>query len=216
MSASSRHLSILVRTVVAGLLAACATAPRVRPFTGVPAPKVLPRTALPPGHRRLVFDWDYREKIFRAKGQGVARVAPPDSVRLDFFLENGAAGGYVLLLGDSTFFPAQADAARYIPSAPLLWASLGRFTPVGTDTTVAVDGDSLRVQIGPVTEWRAAFVDNRLVQVERIARSRIEEYVVRSDADQVTYRHARAGRTLRMAITKQLEDSAFDEAIWRR
>ncbi|MFN8572714.1 MAG: hypothetical protein U0132_11755 [Gemmatimonadaceae bacterium] len=198
------------------MLAACASVPRLRPLSGVPAPKVLPRTAIPSGHRRLVFDWEYREKIFHAKGQGVARVAAPDSVRLDFFLENGTAGGYVLLLGDSTFFPADADASRYIPSVPLLWASLGRLTPTGTDTVVAVDGDSLRADIGRGPAWRATFVGNRLVQVQRITDSRIEEYVIRSDTSRVVYHHARAGRTLRMAITKQLEDTAFDEAIWRR
>jgi hypothetical protein len=92
---------------------ACASIPRAAPLTGTPAPRSLPSTALSSGYRRTVFQWEYREKIFRAHGEGVARIAPPDSVRLDFFLENGAAGGFVILLGDSLFAPAQDDAARF-------------------------------------------------------------------------------------------------------
>jgi hypothetical protein len=190
--------------------------PRATPLTGTPAPRILPVTALARGHRRIVFTWEYREKFFGAHGEGVARIAPPDSVRLDFFLENGAAGGYVLLLGDSTFTPAQDEAARYIPSVTLLWATLGRLTPQAADTTVAVDGDTLRAEIGHSPVWRAAFVAERLVRVEQINRERIAEYVVRSDSTHVVYRHTKPGRSLRLTITRQVEDSAFDEAIWRR
>lgn len=146
----------------------------------------------------------------------MARVAPPDSVRLDFFLQNGAAGGFVILLGDSLFNPAQDDAARYIPPATLLWSTFGRLTAMGGDTVVVVDGDTLRTDIGQQPTWRAAFGGGKLVRLDRIDDHRIAEYVVRSDSVHVEYHHARPGRTLRLTITRQFEESAFDEAIWRR
>lgn len=186
------------------------------PLSGTPAPRRLPSTALPAHYQRLIFEWEYREKIFRARGEGVARIAPPDSIRLDFFLQNGTAGGFVVVLGDSVFAPAGDDAARYIPSGTLLWATLGRLTAAGPDTTVAVDGDTLRTDIGRGPTWRAAFVGERLVRVERIDDERVGEYVVRPDSLRVLYRQVRLGRSLRLTITRLLEDSAFDEAIWRR
>lgn len=198
------------------MVSACASVPRAEPLRGVPAPPHLPRTELPSGHRRLIFSWDYRERVFSAHGQGVARIAPPDSVRLDFFLENGAAGGYVLLIADSTFAPAQDDAARYIPTQNMLWAGLGRLTPTAADTTVAVDGDTLRAEIGKSSTWRAAFVGARLARVDHIAGGKLLENVVRPDSSRIVYRHFGARRTLRLTITSQHEDSAYDEAIWRR
>ncbi|HEX6316731.1 MAG TPA: hypothetical protein VFZ73_17795, partial [Gemmatimonadaceae bacterium] len=75
-----------VAAVVTG--AGCATAPRAGPLTGIPVAAGVPSTRLPPGYRRLIFGWEYKERVYAARGDGVARIAPPDSVRIDLFLDN--------------------------------------------------------------------------------------------------------------------------------
>ena len=80
--------------------AALGCAPRVPPLLGVVADEGVPSTALPPGHLRLVFRWAYDDALFAAKGEGVARVAAPDSVRLDFFVDAGLGAGEAILIGD--------------------------------------------------------------------------------------------------------------------
>jgi hypothetical protein len=217
---SDRSLS-LVRLLAAGTAAvgaaSCAArAPQAPPLAGTPTTAPLPATTLPPGHRRIVFDWSYREKVFSGHGQGVARIAPPDTARVDFFLENGAAAGYVILIGDSLSVPEQEEVRRYLPPVPLLWASLGRLAVSGRDTVAKVDGDTLRVDIGPDPVWRAAFAGNAIARLERIHRGRVEEVVTRPDSFRVSYRHTPARRTLRLTVLKRFEERPFDEAIWRR
>jgi len=202
-----------VAAVAAVVAAACA--PRAGPLLGVPTTRRLPNTALPPGHRRLVFRWEYRERVFSARGEGVARIAPPDSVRLDFFLENGATGGCVALIGDSLTVPAQNEVRRYLPPVPMLWAALGRITIVGPDTTVRVDGDTLRAEIGRDPIWRMAFGSDSPVRVERIAGGRIEESVERTDSTRVVYRQPGAGRSLVLTVLRRFAETRFDAAIWR-
>ncbi|MBV6521360.1 MAG: hypothetical protein MNPFHGCM_01495 [Gemmatimonadaceae bacterium] len=197
-------------------LSACASIRIAPPLGGVRSAVALPATRLPDRHRRTVFTWEYREKIFSARGEGVARIAPPDSVRLDFFLQNGAAGGAVIMIGDSLFAPAQDEATRYLPPVTLLWASLGRLTATAPDTVVAIDGDTLRADIGEHPRWRVAFRDGWLARVEHVEDGRVTEYAVRRDSLHVEYHHARPARTLRLAIIRHLEESAFDATIWRR
>lgn len=197
------------------MIAGCSRAPQAYPLAGAPAPARFPAAALAPVHRRIVFQWTYREKIFNAHGEGVARLAPPDSARIDFFLANGASGGYVILIGDSLYLPSPEDAKRYIPPVPLLWASLGRLAVQGRDTVARVDGDTLRADIGQDPVWRVTFGGNTLSKVERIDRQHLQEWIIRSDSAHVTYRHAGAGRTLRLTILRDQQDAAFDQEIWR-
>jgi hypothetical protein len=170
---------------------------------------------LPPGYRRVVFRWDYRERFFTGRGNGVARIAPPDSVRLDFFLENGAGAGFVILIDDSLAIPGDAPVRRYVPPVPMLWAALGRITFSARDTTVRVDGDTLRAEIGRDPTWRIAYGAEQPVRVERILGGRIEDAVERTDSSRVVYRQPRAGRTLQLHVTARHRETAFHEAIWR-
>lgn len=207
----------VVRALVwtgAAVLAGCAP-PRVRPITGMPFPDRLPATTLPAGHTRMVFRWDYDDRIFSARGEGVARIAAPDSVRLDFFADGGMGGGFAILIADSLHTAANDDARRYLPPVPLLWAAMGQLRVVAADTTALVDGDTLRVEIGEGPTWRAAFVDARLRELQRIDGRRLRESVV-LDSSTVVYRNHGARRRLTLRITRRLSDPPFDEAIWRR
>src|SRR4029079_3448449 len=109
------------------VLAAVACAPTAAPLKGVLAPdRSLPSLTLPPGHRQIVFKWDYQEGDIAARGDGSIRIAPPDSAMLDFFLGGGLVAGVAILIGDSLRAQNAALARRYIPPTPMMWAALGR------------------------------------------------------------------------------------------
>jgi hypothetical protein len=207
---------VIVRFIaITVLLAACATAPRAGPLTGVPVAAGIPDTRLRHGYRRLVFDWEYRERVFSARGQGVARIAPPDSVRIDLFLANFADAGFVILIADSLVAVAQDEARRSLPPPPLLWAALGVVRVTASDTIARQDGDTLRVEIGREPAWRMAYLASALGRMERIAGGRIEQTVQRRDSTRVVYRQPAAGRTLVLTIRQFISETGFDAAIWR-
>lgn len=199
----------------AGGAAACAAAPRAGPLTGVPVARAVPETRLPPGYKRLIFGWEYKERMGSARGEGVARIAPPDSLRIDLFLENGSSGGYVILIGDSLTALAQDEARRSLPPEPLLWATLGVVRVTATDTVAMQDGDTLRVEIGREPRWRMMFGSAALDRMERIAAGRIEETVERKDSTRVVYRQPGAGRSLVLTIRRFIPETRFDAATWR-
>ncbi len=195
------------------LVGGAACAPRVKPLVGEPVVRRLPVTAVPEGHTRLVFRWDYGDPLFSAKGEGVARIAAPDSVRLDFFADGGVGGGFALLIGDQLRTPANEDAMRYLPPAALLWAALGRLDVAGQDTTARLQGDTLRADIGASPVWRVAFSGEGLVSLQRIDGGRLRESVVR-DSSRISYRNFGSRRRLTLTLTRRLTDAPYDEAIW--
>lgn len=194
---------------------ACASAPLAGPLTGVPVAAGVPDTRLAPGHRRLIFGWEYKERLGSARGEGVARIAPPDSVRIDLFLENGNSGGFVILIGDSLTALAQDEARRSLPPEPLLWAALGVVRVTAADTVARQDGDTLRVEIGRDPTWRMAFGTRWLGRMERISGGRVEQMVERRDSTRVVYRQPAAGRSLVLTIRQFIPEPGFDAAIWR-
>ena len=196
------------------MLAGCAAAPRAGPLTGVPVARAIPDTRLAPGHVRVVFGWEYKERVFSARGDGAARISSPDSVRIDLFLENGASGGYVIMIGDSITAVAQDEARRSLPPEQLLWAALGVVRVTAPDTVVRQDGDTLRVEIGQNPTWRMAY-GSKLGRMDRIAGGRLEQTVERTDSTRVVYRQPGAGRSLVLTIRRTIRETGFDAAIWR-
>ena len=190
--------------------------PRVAPLEGLPAPaQSLPKGSLPGGHQKILFRWELVDGETRTRGDGVARVASPDSVRLDFFLGGGYGAGAAVMIGDSLQVPGPDAVRRLIPSRPLLWAALGRLDlPAERDTVVRVDGGLLRADIGSPTHWRATFHGDTLTRLERVDRDRLQEWVERGSDGVVTYRHEGARRTLSLVIQRSDAVSAFDSDIW--
>ncbi|MGH7624907.1 MAG: hypothetical protein ACREOJ_06290 [Gemmatimonadaceae bacterium] len=196
------------------LFGACA--PKAPPLAGAVVPATIPRTALPPVHRTIVFQWSFTDDNVRVRGDGAARVAPPDSVRLDFFVANGMGSGYALLVGDSVRTPSGDAVRRYLPPVPLLWAALGRLAvPAAPDTAARVDGDTLRVEIGHDPGWRATFVDRQLGRLEVVDGGRIPQWLTRSSTGSVRYEYSRARRALQLTIERVDTVPAFDAKIWR-
>jgi hypothetical protein len=211
----SRFVSAFV--VLASLLLAACAPPRVVPLQGAPVPvRQLPKGSLPEGNRKLVFQWELHDGDITARGDGVARIASPDSVRLDFFLGGGFGGGAAVLIGDSLRVPGPDMARRLVPPRALLWAALGRFDlPAERDTTVRVDAGVLRADIGSPVHWRATFRGDTLTRLERVEDGRMQEWVERTPDQKVQYRNEAARRTLSLVIQRSDAVAPFDPSIWR-
>jgi len=211
----------LARWAIA-LLAAGATAcrpvpPRTAPLPGIRAESLrLPALQFPAGGQRIVFEWELEDGELVSRGEGVARIAPPDSVRLDFFLGGGMGAGGAILIGDSLVLPEGGEMARrLVPPPPLLWAAFGRLAiPASADTIATTEGAMIRADVGQPPAWRISVLDGRLSRVERIERDRIVEWVDRSGGERVRYRHEGARRTLTLRVTRTIPDGPYDAAIW--
>ncbi|HET9426590.1 MAG TPA: hypothetical protein VFO55_14585 [Gemmatimonadaceae bacterium] len=202
-------------TLLAGSIVVVGCAPRLKPLGGEIAPVSMPRTVLPPIHRQVVFDWEYSDADMSGKGQGVARIAPPDSARLDFFLAGGYAGGSAILIGDSLQLPGVDLFRRLIPPPTLLWASLGKSAfPVTRDTAIRRENEFLRADLGRPVEWRATFRADSLIRLERVDGDRIVEWIERGAGDRIEYRQEAARRTLKLHVTRVDTLRGFDAAIW--
>jgi hypothetical protein len=184
---------------------------------GAPVPvQQLPKGTLPPGHRQVNFQWELRDGDMLTRGDGVARIASPDSVRLDFFLGGGFGSGAAILIGDSLQVPGPEFARKLVPPRALLWASLGRFdVPAEPDTVVRVDAGVLRADIGAPVHWRATFHGDTLSRLERVDGGRLQEWVDRSSAQKVQYRNEGARRSLSLVIQRSNAVAPFDPSIWR-
>lgn len=191
------------------------TAPRAGPLTGVPVATGIPDTRLRHGYRRLIFSWEAKERVFSTRGEGSARIAPPDSLRIDLFLENGSSGGYAILIGDSLVALAQDEARRSLPPEQMLWATLGVVRVTAPDTTARQDGDTLRVEIGRDPIWRMTFAARSLRRMERITGGRIEQMMERTDSTRIVYRQPAAGRSMVLTIRQFIPEVGFDATTWR-
>ncbi len=232
MRYSTRRSSMRRRTMpLLALLAATACTPTARPLVGTPTTTLLPPTGLPSRPQQLRFTWSYKDETFEANGDGVVRSMAPDRARLDFFLRNGMAGGYAILIGDSLTVPGVDLVRRFLPPVPLLWATLGRLAvPSTRDTVARIDGDLLRVDLGVLgggdasnaagRAWRVTFAGTSLARVDRIEDRKVVEWITRERGStgqwELRYVHERANRSLHISVTDTLTVEGFDDAIWRR
>jgi hypothetical protein len=196
-------------------LALVGCAPRLRPLAGDLAPVSMPRTAMPRGHHLIFFEWEYADVDMKGKGNGVARVASPDSGRLDFFLAGGFAGGAAVLIRDSLQLPGIDMFRRLIPPPTLLWAVLGRSAfPVTRDTAIRRDGALLRADLGKPVQWRATFRSDSLIRLEHVEGDRVVEWVEHLPEQRIEYRQESARRSLKLQITRMETIEGFDASIW--
>jgi hypothetical protein len=197
------------------VMLAAACSPRAVPLAGALSPRRVPAAELPPVHRKIVFQWNYQQPELRVRGEGVARIAPPDSARLDFFV-NGQGTGHALLVGDEIRLQDGEERMRdFLPPSPLLWAALGRLrVPAAKDTVVRVDADTLRIDIGHEPGWRATFAGEQLRRLELIDGGRVPQWVSRPAAGPIRYEQPRLRRTLELLISRVDTVRGFDAAIW--
>jgi hypothetical protein len=199
-------------------LAAAACSPRAPALGGVPAPVRIPQQALAPGHRKIVFDFVYQDPDLTLRGEGVARTAAPDSVRLDFFVNNESVGN-AIIVGDALLQARPKIARQLLPPLPFLWAAMGVFrVPSAADTIARVDSDTLRIEIAGHPAWRATFMDSELLRLDQIDDGRIPRTVVRTGGAagaRVKFAEPRAQRSLEITLRQVDTLPPFDAAIWR-
>jgi hypothetical protein len=194
-------------------LAACA--PKLKPLGGEIAPVAMPRTEMPPGYHQIFFTWEYSDPDMTGKGNGVARVAWPDSARLDFFLAGGFAGGSAVLIADSLQLPGIDLFRRLIPPPTLLWTLLGRSAfPATRDTVVRRDGNLLRADLGKPVRWRATFRSDSLIRLDRVDGDRVMEWIEHLPEHRIEYRQETAHRSLKLQVTRVDSVGSFDASIW--
>jgi len=217
MTVSRERCGAVALTLASLTVVSAGCAPRLTPLTGAPVPaERLPHTSLPAGHHKIVFTWELDDRDLSGRGDGVARVAAPDSARLDFYLAGGFGTGAAVLLGDSLRTPGGDLARRLVPPPALLWAVLGRVAlPNLPDTVIRVEGDTLRADVGRPAAWRLTFHRDSLIRAERVDGGRVAEWVERTDSSHVRYHNSSARRTLRLTITRMDEVPEFDASIWR-
>jgi hypothetical protein len=197
------------------LIAMIGCAPALQPLTGVLAPdRSLPTLAISPGHRLMVFRWEFQEGEIAARGDGSVRTAAPDSARLDFFLGGGLGAGAAVLIGDSLQSPNPELARRYIPPAPMMWAALGRLAiPPIADTVVRLDGAVLRADVGRPVEWRVGIRGDTIVSLEHVSEGKVTESMTRAPDGVVTYERPGARRRLELTVLRE-QPGSFNASIW--
>lgn len=202
----------------AALFVVAACAPRIQPMPGVaPAITALPPLALAPTPQRVTFRWELNDGQMVARGDGVARIAPPDSVRVDLFLGGGfGRAAAAILVGDSVRIPKGGeDEAQLLPSPPLMWAAFGRLAvPALPDTVVRVSGDTIRAELGKPARWRLVAAGGELLRLERISGDRIVEWVQRTPGREVRYELS-GRRSLVLHVDAQQPSAPFDASVWQ-
>lgn len=202
----------------AAALLAAGCAARIQPMPGVaPATTALPPLVLPATPRRVTFRWELNDEAMVARGDGVARIAPPDSARVDLFLGGGfGRAAAAILVGDSVRVPPGGqDEARLLPPPPLMWAAFGRLAvPALADTVVRVSGDTLRAELGRPARWRLVVVGGKLRRLERISGDRIVEWVERSPGREVRYELS-GRRSLVLHVDAEQPSAPFDASVWQ-
>lgn len=113
------------------------------------------QATVPTGTREIYFRWRFLADG-RFSGSGTARVAPPDSLRLDYRGSLGLGSGRAIVMGDSVHWSEPAgDFRRMMPAIPLLWTALGIVRPPAEDAVIT--GARVSGLDGPGrTVWRFA------------------------------------------------------------
>lgn len=187
-----------------------ATAGRLRAATGAEAPA------------RIRFRWEYGDEQGRLRGDGVARVNPPDSFRLDLFT-SGEGSMAVALTDDSLSTLGEIEDLE-LPTAPFLYAMAGLFRPGRTEIV-----EGFRTEAGSVLSFEEAngrrrtftFEDERLVRLEERAGGRVTQRITIAwdeDGDwprAAEYRDLEAPRRVEWRLEEAVEEpSRFPAEIF--
>jgi hypothetical protein len=133
------------------VLAAChgRPAPLVpEPLAPLPVDSIVAWSRLS-GPRRPValrFHWKYRDDRRGGGGRGTARMAPPDSVRVDWATSLNIKTGAAVVLGDSLGWadPKEDFPASAAPAVQFVWIALGVVRPPRATAAVSGSRDSTR------------------------------------------------------------------------
>jgi hypothetical protein len=214
--------------VALAAMTACARPPAIevpKPGTAVDTTLVsaaIARTA-PSAPTRIVFSWTMQAGDARFSGKGVARVEAPYRARLDLFGPRGETYLTAVLIGGELKLPAAAADAP-IPSAALLWSSLGVFRAPDRVPLVGATSDSSGTRLTYAAgedRWLFDVGATRLTRVEHDRPDKGRETVeLRGTsalglAQQATYRDWTAFRELVLSIEEARHVESFSPDIWQ-
>jgi hypothetical protein len=193
-----------------------------------------------PRHQRLIrFRWKYRDRDKEYAGRATVRIAPPDSLRIDYAGPFNWGAGAAVVVGDSTVWAdPEKNFRSLVPAVRMLWAGLGIVRPPAAGATVFGGPGEPRGVAGPGSAgadsgaeiWRFVqgedTLDYRLAGGPRVleAEWRQGRVVARSRADlndralpaaaRIDFPEERA----RFEFTVGFVDTTavFDSATWRR
>ena len=204
--------------VLLAAISAAGCAPTMAPLpnaTPVPRAEPLPVIQLPRHSQRIVFNWRLQESELEVHGEGAARIASPDSARIDLFVAGGLGSGAAWVIGDQMRLDAPDALKRVLPPPAFLWAALGRFSiPAGRDTVVARTDSVLTAEIGPNPRWRLSLRGARITRLERADGEKVIDRLERRADGSLVYFHAPTRRQLTLTITRVDSVAPFDASIW--
>jgi len=117
------------------------------------------RTA--PSAREIVrFSWRSDDGTLQLSGQGAARLAPPDSVRVDMSAALGLGRAALILTGDEARAQPPALVDRLLPERFAIWALLGYMRAPAGHTAVE------RLDEADRTVWRVTDARGRVTLFE--------------------------------------------------
>ena len=170
---------------LAGIAAGCAPSygPTLRTVVPAGLPPVERDSVLawvgrttPTSYRGHPFKWAFKSPDEGVGGKGNARIAPPDSLRLDMAGPLGSKRTAGMVLGDSAVWVTRQDVLdKIIPSYPLLWAMLGvaRRPPPDALIRGGVAGD--------LTAWEYAVGADTIEYVHTAGKSPTLQALVRQE-----------------------------------
>jgi len=175
----------------------------------------------------LRFRWRYRDEQRSGGGRGTVRVAPPDSVRVDWATSLNIKTGAAVVVGDSLQWadPKEDYPSSVTSAVQLVWTALGVVRPPGAAAAVFGASDSIRVV------WRYAEEHDTLDFRRSLGGSRTLETEWRRDGTVMARGRTVLGpgglpesaridvpkRSARFELTFVAVDSAatFAPALWR-
>lgn len=122
---------------------------------------------------RILFRWEYGDEQGRLRGDGVARVNPPDSFRLDLF-SSGEGSMSVALTAAGLVTLGEIEELE-LPSPPFMYAMAGVFRPGVERPSRGFEGEEGRVLVFDAGRERSRFfffAAGRLVRMEERSGSR--------------------------------------------
>ena len=114
----------------------------------------------PAGNRQIRFKFKFKDPKGKVGGRGAARIAAPDSLRLDMQGPFGLGKGAAMVNGDSTEWIKGPDAIkRIVPDFRLMWSMLGFARPPAEGAALSVS------ESGDVTAWSYATAEDTVEYV---------------------------------------------------
>lgn len=185
----------------------------------------LSRRTAPSARELISLRWRFADPALEMSGRGAARLAPPDSLRIDVRGPLGFGRGTLVVAGDSVWADPPSMSEQVMPARFMVWAMLGVLrAPDGVRSIESAATDGRRFVRIAETDGRTTVFELRGdtvvgVTQERQGRPAGRLRLQRDAAGRV--RHAEANDEERDArlvfdIERRTPSGPFPAGVWRR